>query len=111
MMAQGGSTVWAGEDESAKWSGKETEESASEEDSETPGGAGNIGMTLTATEEESERSGAEDGPGGAVDGGVATSDTTSKDVNAARAGDCHGVEKGNGRGLPASGKTQPASPI
>ena len=38
--------------ESAKWSGEETEESASEEDSETAGGSREVRMIHTTTAEE-----------------------------------------------------------
>ena len=50
-------------------------------------------MMLTATAEESEGSGAEDDPGGAVAGVGATSDETSKEAAATGAGGCHRAKK------------------
>ena len=44
--------------ESAKWSGKDTEELVSEEEANTAGGAGEVRRILTATTKESEGSGA-----------------------------------------------------
>ena len=101
----------------AEWSGDETEGLESEEEAETEGGAGEVGMTLKETAEELERSGAEYGPGGAAAGGGATSDTNSKDADAAGAGGRHGAEKrerervsGRRENL-ARRKTWPASPL
>ena len=56
-------------------------------------GEGEIGMMLTPTEEESEGSGAEYGPGGAAAGGGATLDATSKNADRSGAGDRHGAGK------------------
>ena len=91
-------------DKSIEWSGKDTEEMSLEENSETAGGAGGVGMTLTSTAEESERSGAEDVPGGTVSGGGATLDATFEDADAERSGSRHRTEKGKGRDFP-SGKS------
>ena len=44
-------------DESSKWSGEETQGSATEEEAETAGGAGDVGQSLTATAQELEGSG------------------------------------------------------
>ena len=71
---------------SAEWSGEETEELASEEEAETVGGLGGVGMMPTATEEGLERSGTENGPGCAAAGGGVTLDVTSKDADTAGAG-------------------------
>ena len=56
----GGTGLEESADESAKWSGEETEESASEEEVDTAGGVGMAGMTLRETEEGPEGSVAED---------------------------------------------------
>ena len=110
MMAQEGSTAWGGTrpkesvDESAKWSGKETEESASGEEAETARGEEEAVMTLTATAEESEGSGAEDGPGGAAASGGTSSDATSKEADAAGVGVWHRSNQRKGRVLPPGRK-------
>ena len=89
----------------------------SEEEAETEGGPGAVGMTLKETAEELEGSDAEYGPGGAAAGGGATLDTKSKDADAAGAGGRHGAEKrerervsGRRENL-ARRKTWPASPL
>ena len=64
----GGSDTEESADESAEWRGEETEESASDEEAETAGGSGEFGMTMAATAEASEGSGAEYGPGCAAAG-------------------------------------------
>ena len=50
-------------------------------------------MTPTATSEELEGSGTENGPGGVAAGGGATSDATTGDADAAGAGGRHGADK------------------
>ena len=87
-------------DESAEWSGEETEESASEEESDTTGGLGEVGMTLTVRAEESEVSGAEDGPRGAAAGRGASLDATSEDVDTEGARGHHGAEKSERERVP-----------
>ena len=69
------------------------EELASEEEAKTAGGAGEVGMVQRETEEESEGSGAENGPGGSAAGGGATLEATSKDVDTGGVGGRHGVKK------------------
>ena len=71
-------------DESAKWSGEETEELTSEKEDETVGGAEEAGSPLMETAGESEESGTEDDPGGVEAGEGATANATSAD--AAKAG-------------------------
>ena len=77
---------------SAERSGEETDESASEEEAETTGGAGEVVIMPTATLEALGGSGTEDGLGVSAAGGGATSDSTNTDADAAGAGDHHGVE-------------------
>ena len=79
--------------DSAKYSGEETEDLASEGETQTAGGAGEVGTTATATEKRLGGSGAETVPGGAAAGGGATSDTTAAEADAAGAGSCHRAEK------------------
>ena len=64
----GGSDTEESADESAKWRGEKMEELASDEEAETAGVAGESGMTMAATAEASEGSGAEYGPGCAAAG-------------------------------------------
>ena len=59
-------------------------------------------MTRTGTAEESEESGAEDGPGGAAAGWGATLDATSEDADAAGAKGRYGAKKREGEKLWAS---------
>ena len=68
-------------DESAEWDGEETKNSASDEEAETAGGAGEAKRLLTVTAGEMEGSGAKDSPGGAVASGGITTDVTSEDVD------------------------------
>ena len=68
-------------------------------------------MMPMETADELEGSGAENGPGGAVAVGGATSDATSEGADTAGVGGGgHGAEKGTRRRLPAGQKTRPASP-
>ena len=55
---RGGTDTEGSAAKSAKWSGEETEESASEEEAETSGGEGEAGMMLTSTTEALEEGGA-----------------------------------------------------
>ena len=82
-----------------------------EEEAETIGGVGEVGLTMVATSGESEGSGSEEGQGGAEAGKGVTLDTTSEDADAAVARGHHGEKKGKGRGLPAGRKTRPAIPL
>ena len=70
------------------------EESASEEEAKTAGGAGKAGRPLTKTAGESEERGAGDDPGGAAAGRGATVYAASKDAVAAGGGGSHGAGKG-----------------
>ena len=54
----GGTDTEGSAAKSPKWSGEETEESASEEEAETSGGEGEAGMMLTSTTEALEEGGA-----------------------------------------------------
>ena len=79
--------------DSAEWSGEDTDESACEEEAETPEGAGEVGKTPTETAVNSEGSGADNGLEGSTAGGGATSDATPEDADATGAGGRHGAEK------------------
>ena len=78
---------------SIEWSGEETEELASEKESKTAGGAGEVRTTPTDTAVESEVSGADNNPEDATAGRGATLDATPEDVDAAGSGGCHGAGK------------------
>ena len=79
-------------DESAEWDGEETKNSASDEEAETAGGAGEAKRLLTVTAGEMEGSGAKDSPGGAVASGGITTDVTSEDVDTTGPGGRNGAE-------------------
>ena len=68
------------------------EESASEEENETTGGSGKIGMMSTATAEGLKESGAEKRPGSTAASGGATLDVTPEDADVAGAKGRHGAE-------------------
>ena len=90
-------------DESAMWAEEETKGSATEEEAETMRGVMEFGQALTAWE--SEESGVEEVPGGAVASGGDTCELTSMDADAAGAGGHHGAgENGKGEGCWPAGK-------
>ena len=90
-------------DISAKWDGEKTKGSATEEEAETMRGVMEFGQALMAWE--SEESGVEEVPGGAVASGGDTCELTSMDADAAGAGGHHGAgENGKGEGCWPAGK-------
>ena len=78
----------------AKWGVGETEEWASEKEAATIGGPGEAGRLLTAIGGESEESGADSEPEGAVAGGGNTTDATSTAADEVGARGHHGWRTG-----------------
>ena len=93
-------------DESAKWSGEETEDLVSAEEAETVGGAGEAGRLLTETETAGklERSGAEDAPGGAAAGGAPPPTPPPRMWSQQEWETAMGREEVKGKGVPSRGK-------